>query len=177
VSEPLVPLGHFTNWLARGERGISSEAIVSRLTGSQVGRTHWGSTYPHDPADFRRCQLLLKSHPLAELTFQAMRDVSPQWARLVDAWEEIHAAIEAEAPGYLGKVSGAAPKAYRLMRRIIEDGAICDPCEGTGRGEICSKCKGSGRRGGGRCRADNCYRGYGLCPACRGVGFTKSEAA
>ena len=31
-AEP-IPLSHFTEWLASGERGVSSNAIVSRLTG------------------------------------------------------------------------------------------------------------------------------------------------
>jgi hypothetical protein len=170
----LVPLAHFTNWLAFGERGISSEAIVSRLTGTRVGGFQHFSTHPCDPADFRRCQLLLEAHPLARLKF--MRDVSPQWERLVDAWDEIHEAILAEVPGYLGRVSGAAPKAYRLMRRVIDDGITCESCDGTGRADACRKCKGTGSRSGGRCRAEGCYRGYAYCPTCRGAGFTRGDA-
>lgn len=97
MSTGTLPLTLFTHWLASGERGLSSEAIVSRLTGEKVGRP-WdtGKDHPHDPSDFRRCQKLLDAVPLARLAFPAMRDVSPQWARLVDAWDDIAAAINSK---------------------------------------------------------------------------------
>ena len=117
--DDLIPLSHFTEWLASGERGVSSNAIVSRLTGTQVGRA-WSGNHPHDPDDFRRCQLLLNAHPLAVVEFHAMRSVSPQWARLVDSWDEIHTTIESEVPGYLdGASGGRARLAYHLMRQTI----------------------------------------------------------
>ena len=111
-----LPLSYFTNWLASGERGVSSEAIVTALTGVQVGR-QWGADHPYDPADFRRCQLLLRSHPLAELQFRdVMRDASPTWGRLIDAWDDIHAAIEDECPGYIDNPQQRhASKGYALM--------------------------------------------------------------
>lgn len=176
-STATIPLDHFKTWLAFGERGISSEAIVSKLTGYSVGGSRWSSTYPRDPADFRRCQLLLNSVPLAQIAFPAMRSVSPEWARLVDSWDEIHEAIESEVPDYLGRwASGSASAGYRLMRRVIDDGIECTACAGTGYAEPCSKCKGAGRRSGGRCRADGCWRGYHSCGTCRGDGYTKRAA-
>ena len=73
----LLPLRHFTSWLAMGERGLSSEFIVLHLTGTPMNSRRWGVRYPLDPADFRRCQLLLKAVPLAELSFSSMRTASP----------------------------------------------------------------------------------------------------
>ena len=167
----LLPLRHFCGWLATGERGISSEAIVTHLTGIPVGQ--WGgSDHPHDPSDFRRCQLLLNHVPLARLAFSEMRSKSPEWDRLVDAWDDIHAMSESEVPGYLEGRNGEAPKTYRLMRRVIDGGTTCASCEGTGQAEACPKCKGTGRRCGGRCRADGCARGYRYCRDCRGRGYT-----
>lgn len=172
-----IPLDHFKTWLAFGERGISSEAIVSRLTGHPILGSHWSSTYPHDPADFRRCQLLLNAVPLARLMLPAMRAESPQWSRLVDAWDEIHEAIESEVPDYLGRWStGSATAGYRLMRRVIHDGVECAACDGSGHEGPCPKCKGSGRRSGGRCRARGCWSGYNACPTCRGNGYTPRAA-
>lgn len=174
----LLPLGAFTQWLASGQRGLSSEAIVRHLTGQPVGR--FASTrhpdYPHDPDDFRRCQLLLRKVPLAGLVFGQMRTASPVWARLVDAWDEIAALIQEEAPDYLDG-RGSAPRAYRLMRRVIDDGVECAPCDGSGRAEQCPACKGSGRRAGGRCRADGCASGYRYCRTCRGLGYSKRGQA
>lgn len=71
-----VPIEHFADWLARGERGISSETIVSRLSGIPVGTYRWSSNYPHDPADFRRCELLLRWVPVARIGLPAMRGES-----------------------------------------------------------------------------------------------------
>lgn len=126
-----IPLGYFTPWLAAGERGLSSEAIVSHLTGHQVGSPFAGRSnrrdHPWDPDDFRRCQLLLKACPLAALAFDQMRTASPQWARLVDAWDEIHATIESECPDYLARPRGEAPKGYRLMKQVL-----AGPTEGSG---------------------------------------------
>lgn len=173
-----IPLRHFHGWLAFGERGLSSEAIVQHLTRQQILGQTWGYRihHPHDPADFRRCQLLLNSVPLARLHLPMMRSASPEWARLVDAWDEIHEAIESEVPDYLGKwATGSAMKGYRLMKRVIAGGVACEPCEGTGKGEPCVKCKGSGRRSGGRCRARGCYRGHAFCPTCRGDGYTGGD--
>lgn len=173
-----LPLTVFTNWLAFGERGLSSEAIVSHLTGQRLGgRFHDRCVhYPHDPDDFRRCQLLLEAVPLAGLLFPAMQTASPEWARLVAAWDEIHELIEREAPGYLHKREGSAPLAYRLMRRTIAGGTCCSVCAGSGRGKACEKCKGTARRSGGRCRAQRCYSGYDVCRACCGYGYIGGAA-
>lgn len=89
-------LSSFTEWLAYGERGISSETIVGHLTGAQF--VAW-TDHPHDPSDFRRCELLLREVPLARLVFGQMRSMSPVWARLVDAWDELVALGEEDSPG------------------------------------------------------------------------------
>lgn len=86
----LLPLTIFTGWLASGERGMSSEAIVARLTGHRVGRYSHGD-HPWDTGDFRRCEQLLEAVPLARMAFPLMADVSPQWAALVPVWDEIAA--------------------------------------------------------------------------------------
>lgn len=168
----LLPMSAFTNWLALGERGMSSQAIVEHLTGVRLDRWSHGN-HPYDPDDFRRCQLLLNAVPLARLMFPTMRECSPKWARLVDAWDEIHLAIQEEAPDYLGSPGGkSAPRAHKLMQRVLAGGTACAPCDGSGKAEACPKCKGSGRRAGGRCRADGCAGGRRYCRVCRGRGFT-----
>lgn len=173
---PTLPLNIFTNWLAFGERGLSSEAIVSHLTGTSVGR-YDHTAHPHDPDDYRRCARLLRDVPLAALAFPSMATCSPQWARLVEAWDEIGATCEQEAPGYLDKRSGSAPRAYRMMRRVIEDGTPCHDCDGTGNAEPCPKCKGSGRRTGGTCRYVGCHRGHMQCASCGGAGYRRKATA
>jgi len=130
MSAHTVPLTHFTAWLASGERGLSSEAIVANLTGSRVGRYGNRGDHPYDPSDFRRCERLLRDHPLARLHFAQMRDVSPTWAALVDAWPELVALMESEVPGIFDaeRPHGSAPKAYARIQEI-RDAARSTPAQ------------------------------------------------
>ena len=98
-----LPLTVFVHWLANGERGLSSEAIVEHLTGEPVGgRAHAARRgrldHPYDMGDFRRCELLLRQVDLARLVFPQMASASPQWARLVEAWAEIVETAKDENP-------------------------------------------------------------------------------
>lgn len=156
------------------ERGISAEAIVAHLSGC-TGLGTWGSDHPHDPSDFRRCQLVARQ--VSPKRFADMRTRSEVWARLVDHWQEIHEAIEAEAPGYVDRfpLGESARLGYQLMRRVIAGLPACAACEGSGRAEACPKCKGSGRRSGGRCRATGCFDGHRLCRSCSGYGYDSSR--
>lgn len=122
MSEARIPLSYFTRWLASGERGISSNAIVSHLTG-ELTDTHGmrpGSDHPWDPDDFRRCELLLTDYPLARELFGRMRSRSATWSDLVDEWGDIRELLDEECPGWLRSNTGSAPRAYQLMRRIRE---------------------------------------------------------
>lgn len=116
-------LTYFTPWLASGERGLSSEAIVQTLTGCKVGRHNNGRDYPHDPADLRRCIRLLDAYPLARLVFKdAMREVSESWARIVDRWDELESQLREEMST---STNGMAPKTYQLMKEAL---GICPEC-------------------------------------------------
>jgi hypothetical protein len=104
----LLPLTIFTSWLASGERGLSSDAIVSRLTGERVGRYSHGD-HPWDLGDFRRCERLLGAVPLARMALPLMADVSPHWAALVEQWDEIAALDKTDPAG-----------AYKRIRTALE---------------------------------------------------------
>jgi hypothetical protein len=109
-------------WLAGGERGISSNFIFTRLTGIDAMRG-WGverDSHPHDPADFRRCQLLLEQVPDLQERFIKMALVSNEWDRLVAAWPAIIAALDEEVPGWRdGRTRKPATKAYDLIKAAV----------------------------------------------------------
>lgn len=110
----------FTRWLIGGKRGISSNAIVSQLTGIPADRPK-SRDYPHDPDDFARCARLLAMYPEAMSAFRdKMPSRSPVWAALVARWDDIHQSMETEVPGFLEGAWGAAPKTYHLMRDVID---------------------------------------------------------
>lgn len=107
-----------TEWLARGERGLSSNAIFEHLTGLPCNGSGWGPpsrNIPHDPADVRRCRQLLDAVPEFKLRFAEMAQCGPQWAKLVEHWERICALIDEE------RHTGHATKAYDLMQELLRD--------------------------------------------------------
>jgi hypothetical protein len=106
-------------WLRSGERGVSSEAIFERLTGVPVG-DRWGSTYPADSWDLRRCRLLLEAVPAFRERLGEMAGACPVWDRLVAGWGELCALMDEEAPDW--RDGQWAPRTYDLMRKLI-DGA------------------------------------------------------
>lgn len=119
-------LSIFKNWIAYGQRGLSSEAIVITLT----GESWWAGQpsrrrldHPYDPGDFRRCVKLLEAVPVARLELWRMRAVSPEWAALVDNWEQLEALALEEVPDFMGAAranGGKAPRLFSMMRQIRE---------------------------------------------------------
>lgn len=105
-------------WLGAGERGVSSETIFSRLTGFNVLRGR--GDHPHDPADFRRCELLLDAVPDLRTKLPRMAELGPVWAAFVARWGDIVASLDAECPGWRAATHGqVARNTYALMRNII----------------------------------------------------------
>ncbi len=111
-----LPLTMFTDWLASGERGISSEAIVSHLTGQRVGRYRLRDDHPYDVGDLNRCVKLLDQHPVAKLVFPEMASRSSEWAALVEIWDELVALLREELKGCMGR----APRTYVRMREVLD---------------------------------------------------------
>lgn len=100
-------------WLRTGERGISSEAIFSHLTGIPVsGR--WGLRAPQDPSDLRRCRLLLEAVPAFAAELHRMAEVSEEWAAIVARWDGLCTTMDREAPEWRSGL-GRAQETYNLM--------------------------------------------------------------
>lgn len=106
---PTIP-DDVVRWLAFGERGTSSETIVSYLTGLPVRDRY----HPIDPADLRRCMLLLDACPSLAARFDEMRNASPEWSRLVDAWPKLTAKLREEMTA-----GDRAPETFTLMKAAL----------------------------------------------------------
>lgn len=108
-------------WMLSDETGSSSRAMARKL-GPLIG--HGGpfrggfaerrTDHPYDPSDLGRCIGLLDAVPELRPHLPAMADVSPQWARLVAAWDELEALYWIESP------AGRAPKCYARMKKVLE---------------------------------------------------------
>ncbi len=104
-------------WLSHGERGLSSEAIFSHLTGLAINGQRRGGSTPHDPDDLRRCRLLIEQVPAFRSDLHRMAEVSKRWGALVERWDELCALMDSESPNWRTGY-GPAPKTFELMRRI-----------------------------------------------------------
>ena len=112
VSENLI------QWLANGERGVSSKAIVHYVAGLDMGKNS-RPDHPYDPDDLTRCIRLLERCPELVSGFrEKMPKVSETWARLVENWDELVSMFDAEAPGWRDGANWSAPKTYEAMRKI-----------------------------------------------------------
>lgn len=146
------------------QMGLSAQAIAGG------GRDH-----PHDPSDLLRCINYCDSRGIGTDALRSrMAGRSIYWDRLLPEWDNMVELLRHEMDIRTDRM---APRTYAEMKRILDGGIVCATCDSTGRGEECAKCKGTGRRSGGRCRADHCFRGADLCPACHGRGYTTTEKA
>jgi hypothetical protein len=101
-------------WLGHGERGLSSEFIVSHLCGIPLIGRSWGpAPTPADPDDVRRCRLLLEACPSLMVRFDEMRTASRTWELLVDIWDDLCELMDYEAPGMRGR----CPETYEAIKR------------------------------------------------------------
>lgn len=102
-------------WLATGRQGTSSMTIFSRMTGKPVDR----EDHPHDAGDFGRCRRLLEDVPEFRARLHEMASVSPEWAQLVECWDELCALMDAEAPKWR-RGEGSTPETYSRIKAIIQ---------------------------------------------------------
>jgi hypothetical protein len=68
--------------------GVSSATIWSALTGRPMP-FGWTADIPLDPADFRRCQMLLSVIPGWRERLGEVATRYPVWERFVAAWSEL----------------------------------------------------------------------------------------
>jgi hypothetical protein len=105
-------------WLATGERGLSSEAMLAHLTSDLLDTSKSDRSHPRDPADLRRCRLLLEAVPELQTRFAQMGALSKIWKRLVSEWDSLCATMDAETPNWR-QGSGKAPRTYEMMKEIL----------------------------------------------------------
>ena len=107
-----------TMWLAIGERGISSNAIALTTLGLRpTGHDAW---WPVDPADLRRCLLLLEAVPeTREDGLLVLAKRCPKWAALAKVWDRLSETLRSEI-GETLPPRGYAPKTYALMNEALD---------------------------------------------------------
>lgn len=76
-------------------------------------------SHPLDPADLRRCLLLLKASPETRMRLSDMAVVSPEWRGLLAHWDELERTFIEEA-GSLEAPDWSAQRTYDAMQAILE---------------------------------------------------------
>lgn len=108
------------DWLAYSpHKGVSSTAIALTALGKIPEGRH--SNPPWDPADLRRCLLLLDEVPEAfEIGVRKLAEVRTEWKSLLDVWDVLVATMMEEAGADWKNASGRAPKTYMMMRAVLD---------------------------------------------------------
>ena len=96
-------------WLTNGDTGTSSLTIWSVLMNRPVPRS---ADVPHDPADFGRCHRLLLVMPSWRARLPEVAAKHPEWAPLVEAWDELTALYVRDEP------TGRCQELYDRMREL-----------------------------------------------------------
>lgn len=103
-------------WLFGPDTGASSVTLCCVM----LGVIPKGAYYPHDPSDFGRCARLLECIPEWKPRIHEMASVSPKWASLVKAWDQITETMEKEV-GIDWRKGKSAPYTYELIQKTLKD--------------------------------------------------------
>ena len=104
-------------WLATGDTGISSKAIVYAAKGLDIDTFwNWG---PLDPDDLRRCMVVMRDYPCTKRGLTKLAATKQDWAALAAKWEVLKESLISEI-GDLDCRNRRAPKTYAMMREIRE---------------------------------------------------------
>lgn len=106
-------------WASQGETGVSSLTIFAVMTGTEdapgMETSRAFKFYPpRDPADFRRCYLLLKLIPEWKPRLPEVAERFPNWGGLVQQWDELTQLYEEE------RENGRCPKLYAAMQKCLQ---------------------------------------------------------
>ena len=82
-------------WWCTGEHGVSSVNALGAMTGFP---RNTGTAHPPDMPGFRLCALLLDAAPEYRDRLGQVATLSPVWAEIVGAWDEIVELMERDAP-------------------------------------------------------------------------------
>lgn len=81
-------------WLRGPDTGLSSMAMLSKLTGVE---TRDKKAIPRDSSDFGRCLGLLAAAPEFRDRMNEVATISPEWSAVVEHWAELETLYHSEA--------------------------------------------------------------------------------
>jgi hypothetical protein len=118
-------------WILSGENvGLSSKAMACHLIGESTSRP---DAHPYDPEDLWRCLMLLRRIPTLKSRLHRVAEISEQWARLIEHWDELESLLKSEIGDNLDfSIGRSAPRTYERMRQLLYPVAASEgsqPCQ------------------------------------------------
>lgn len=120
LEQPLMPRDGDTperiaalQWLREGRVGASSYTLCVHLTGVEDPRRENEDDNPWDPSDLNRCVMFFQAVPQARARIDQMAAVSPEWAALVPAWDELEGLLAQQQ-------AGGESQLYERMRELLD---------------------------------------------------------
>ena len=105
-------------WVFNGNTGLSSKAMAAHLYCIRIENEFNRVFHPGDAGDFGRCMELLAAVPEMRHHLRRMAELSPTWAAIVAAWDELECLYLIGAKGDLS---------IRLSQIEIEVSGACLP--------------------------------------------------
>ncbi|EGT4383752.1 hypothetical protein SMZ82_002374 [Cronobacter malonaticus] len=101
-------------WQANGEVGISSATLASIALGlkKNIYSNHFGA--PHDPADFRRCMLLVEQIPEIRDHFPEVARKVPKFKAILKEWDSLVELLKHEMKQH----GNRAPETYKRINEL-----------------------------------------------------------
>lgn len=96
-------------WLKYGERGTSSETMLSLCTLVTITKEYG---YPKDPNDFDRCYRLVEAVPEIRGRLNGLKNFGKEWANIVDNWDKLEGML-------LEQRNGVENDMYQFMQTLI----------------------------------------------------------
>lgn len=103
------------NWQSKGDVGVSSATMASIALGLNKSFYHECFGEPLDPADLRRCMLLVEEIPEIKDSFPAIADKCKQFASIIDEWDALISLLKKE----MNLGTGKAPETYKRMKELL----------------------------------------------------------
>lgn len=104
------------DWLASGDTGVSSKAIMLWLSAQAKCKT-WGAETPADPGDLGRCLRLLERIPEWKPRMAEMAEAGGLWPTYAARWEDMAGMMRDEV-GIDWSKGKQAPRTFALMQRV-----------------------------------------------------------
>jgi hypothetical protein len=120
-------------WLASGDTGSSSKAIMLWLSARQTEKT-FGPSVPSDAGDLGRCLRLLGRIPEWKSRMPEMTGAGGYWPTFARRWDEIVAQFMEDCGGNVPAKWGEWPdtsKTYALMRQVMDEARETDKTDFT----------------------------------------------